>query len=144
MASTDELKSWFERDLKFAAWDENVKVDDSNPNRTEISFYTDTNEYLLTILSQGDDRPHIDATVKSRKPRAGQTAARLRRLLPASRTPLSERAWRRILGSIVGLELVRVHRSEAVEVPGEHGEENPTPPVRAGARRPAKAGTSGS
>jgi hypothetical protein len=143
MAAIDELKSWFARDLKFATWDENVKVDDSDPNKIEIRFYTDTNEYLLTILPQGADPPHIDATAKSRKPRAGQIAPRLRRLLPVGRTPLSARAWRRIVGGIVGLELVRVHRSEAPEKPDERGEENPARPVRIAARRAATASDGG-
>jgi hypothetical protein len=143
MASIDELKSWFERDLKFATWDENVSVDESDPKKFEVKFYTETNEYSLAVLPQGDDSPHIDATVKSRKPRAGQASPRVRRLLPVGRTPLNERAWRRILGAIVGLELVRVHRSDPAERPDQRDEENLPRPARVGARRSASASAAG-
>jgi hypothetical protein len=139
MAAIDELKEWFQRDVKFATWDDNVSVDDADPSRIGISFFTDTNEYLLTILLQGDDPPHIDATVKSRKPRAGQTTSRLRRVLPASRIQLSRRAWRRILGGIVGLELVRVQRGEAAARPDERGEDAAARRDRIAARRAASA-----
>jgi hypothetical protein len=133
MASIDQLKAWFERDLRFATWDENIVVDHSDPNKVEIRFYTDTNEYALTLVTGGeDDSPLIDAVVRSRKARAGQTALRTRRLLAAGRNHLTERVWRRLLGSIVGLELVRVQRREAAETADEPYEEPVTGGVRTG------------
>jgi hypothetical protein len=110
MAAIDLLKGWFERDLKFATWDANVHVDDRDPNKTDVHFYTDTNEYTLTLIPAGDDQAFVDATVTSRKARAGQSVARRRRLLPPGRTRLSERLWRSLLAMVVGLELVRVQR----------------------------------
>jgi hypothetical protein len=115
MAILDDLKTWFERDIRFATWGENVKVVELEPDKFEVFFYTDTNEYRLTLVTEGDDPPRLDATVRSRKPRAGQTASRVRSLLPARPGQSNERIWRRILGAIVGLELVRVHRQEAGE-----------------------------
>jgi hypothetical protein len=123
MASKEQLKAWFERDLRFATWDENALVAETGPNKTEIRLYTDTNEYVLTLLAEEDEAPSIDATVRSRKPRAGETAPRFRRLLAPGRNHLNERVWRRILGSIVGLELVRVHRREPAEGADEPHEE---------------------
>jgi hypothetical protein len=122
MAFIDDLRGWFEHDIRFATWDENVKVDDSDPNRISIQFYTDTNEYQLLVISEGNEHhPYVDieATVRARKARAGQAAPRARRLLPAGRNPPNLRSWRRILGGIVGLELVRVHRGGAGTNPND-------------------------
>jgi hypothetical protein len=133
MASIEQLKAWFERDLRFATWGENAFVENLDPNKVEIRLYTDTNEYTLTLVTESaDDSPLIDATVRSRKPRAGETALRMRRLLAPGRNHLTERVWRRVLGSIVGLELVRVHRREAPERVDESDEEPVTRRVRAG------------
>jgi hypothetical protein len=133
MASIDQLRAWFERDLRFATWDENIVVDNSEPNKVEIRFYTDTNEYALTLVSEDEnDSPLIDAAVRSRKARAGQTTLRTRRLLAAGRNHLNERVWRRILGSIVGLELVCVHRREGAARADEPSEEPVTERVRTG------------
>jgi hypothetical protein len=118
MAILEDLRTWFERDIRFATWGENVKVVESQPDNFEVLFYTDTNEYRLTLVTEGDDPPRLDATVRSRKPRAGLTTSRVRPLFPARPGQSNERIWRRILGAIVGLELVRVHRQEA----GEAGE----------------------
>jgi hypothetical protein len=118
MAILEDLRIWFERDIRFATWGENVKVVESQPDNFEVLFYTDTNEYRLTLVTEGDDPPRLDATVRSRKPRAGLTTSRVRPLFPARPGQSNERIWRRILGAIVGLELVRVHRQEA----GEAGE----------------------
>lgn len=137
MASIDELRNWFERDLRFASWDENVDVDAADVTRTEVRFFTDTNEYTLTIHAEGDGEPAFDATVRPRKPRAGQTAVRSRRLLPAGRVRLNERTWRRILAGIVGLELVRVHRRQAADAAAEPGAEE------AVGRRVAEPGAAG-
>lgn len=113
MAAVDLLKGWFERDLKFATWDANVRIDDDDPNRIDVHFYTDINEYTLTLTPVGGDQAFVDATVTSRKARAGESMARRRRLLPPGRTRLSERLWRTLLSMIVGLELVRVQRRAA-------------------------------
>ena len=113
MAELDDLKAWFERDIRSATWAENVKVDESQPDKIEVSFYTDTNEYRLAFVTEGDKAPRLDATVRSRKPRAGQTTSRVRPLVAVRPDQSNERIWRRILGAIVGLELVRVHRQEA-------------------------------
>jgi hypothetical protein len=125
MASIDQLKAWFERDLRFATWGENVLVADCGAGKTEIRFYTDTNEYALILLDEAGGAPSIDATVRSRKPRAGLGTSRMRRLFAGGRYRLSERAWRRILGSIVGLELVRVHRRDPAEPAGPVEGEKP-------------------
>jgi hypothetical protein len=121
MAAIDDLKAWFEHDIRFATWDENVKVDDSNPNKIDVRLYTETNEYQFTILTEGDDRGpyiNIEAVVRARKPRAGQAASRVRRLLSAGLNRPNLQTWRRILGGIVGLELVRVQHAGGA-VPGK-------------------------
>jgi hypothetical protein len=119
MASIEDLKTWFERDLKFAKWDENVQVETSDEKKICIKFYTDVNEYSLTAELRDDGNVYLSGTASSRKPRAGMTASRVRRLLPAPPKPLNARIWRRLLGAIVGLELVRVHRREAEEAAAE-------------------------
>lgn len=111
MAVIDDLRSWFERDLRFASWDENVKTDIHQADKLDIRFYTETNEYLLAISVSGPDGLEVEATAKPRKARAGQDTTSVRPLL-ASRRPLNEATWRRILARIVGLELVRVHRDK--------------------------------
>ncbi|HVH76260.1 MAG TPA: hypothetical protein VM755_15205 [Stellaceae bacterium] len=117
MATVEELKGWFERDLKSAGWDENVEFDDSDPNNVTIRLYTQTNEYTLKVVPRDEGIPRLNCTVKSRKPRAGLPAAAPRPLLRNPQFPnrLNERTWRRLLGAIVGFELVRVHRPETAE-----------------------------
>ena len=114
MATVEELKGWFERDLKSASWDENVEVDDSDPNNVTIRLYTQTNEYTLKVVPRDEGIPRLNCTVRPRKPRAGLPAAAPRPLLRNPQFPnrLNERTWRRLLGAIVGFELVRVHRPE--------------------------------
>ena len=134
MAAIDDLKEWFEFDLRGASWDRNVKVDDSDPANIDVRFYTDVNEYHLAI-TEDDDGAFIDAWVTSRKPRAGQPEARSRHL---SRTPLNQRTWRRLVNSIVSTELVRIQRQDPLEMADEPAAHRP---VRAGARRLAGAGS---
>ena len=110
MAIIDEFKSWFERDIRGATWDENVKVDESDPEKIEIRFYTDTNEYAFAISTLESEAPIFDAVVTPRKARAGQADARGRPMIPSGKFRLNEKMWRRILGNIVGLELVRVQQ----------------------------------
>ena len=139
MALTDQLKAWFERDVRFATWDENVKVDDSDPNSIDVRFYTDNNEYILAVSAAEDGgEPYIDVTVNARKPRAGQTAVRTRRILPAGRGRLDAGTWRRLIGSVVGLELVRVQRRESADAMGESDKENTPSPARGGKPKPAR------
>jgi hypothetical protein len=124
MASIEDLKSWFERDIKFATWEDNVQVDASDPSRTVIRFYTDTNEYSLIITPRDDgELPRVDCAVRARKARAGLANPRVRQLWRNRPHRLNERTWRRVLGAIVGLELVRVHRREAAEQAPELTEE---------------------
>jgi hypothetical protein len=132
MAAIDVIKGWFERDLRFATWDANVCVDDRDPNKMDVHFYTDTNQYTLTIIPAGADRVFVDAIVTSRKARPGQSVARRRRLLPSGRTRLTERLWHNILGTIVGLELVRVQR-RAATAEQDDPEESVVGRARAGA-----------
>src|SRR5262245_52932502 len=115
MATIDDLKTWFERDIKFATWEENVQVENSDPAKLELRLYTDTNEYLITITPQEEDSPRIDCSAKSRKSRPGINSPRVRQVLGGRPRRLNERVWRRILGAIVGVELVRVHRPDATE-----------------------------
>ena len=117
MATVEELKGWFERDLKSASWDENVEFDDSDPNNVTIRLYTQTNEYALRVVPREEGIPRLNCTVRSRKPRAGLPAAQPRQLLRNPQFPnrLNERTWRRLLGAIVGFELVRVHRADKAE-----------------------------
>jgi hypothetical protein len=121
MASIAELKGWFERDIRFATWTENVQLDEADqPQKAEIRLYTDTNEYLLTVTTpEGEAEARIDCTVRARKARAGLHQPRVRRLLPGHNTVLNQRTWRRLLGAIVGMELVRVRRPEASEEASE-------------------------
>ena len=124
MASIEDVKSWFERDIKFATWEENVQVDASDPNRTVVRFYTDTNEYSLIITPREEEElPRVDCAVRARKSRAGLADPRVRQLWRNRPHRLNERTWRRVLGAIVGLELVRVHRREPAERSPELAEE---------------------
>jgi hypothetical protein len=115
MASLDDLKAWFERDVQFASWNNNVRVDQADPRTWLVRFYTDTNEYCLRITERDDGTGRINGTVRSRKPRAGLSGSRARPLLPEAPLRLNEWTWRRTLAAIVGAELVRVHRREPVE-----------------------------
>jgi hypothetical protein len=117
MATIDDLKGWFERDLKSAGWDENVEFDDSDPNNVTIRLYTQTNEYTLKVVPREEGIPRLNCTVRSRKARAGLPPATPRQLLRNPQFPnrLNERTWRRLLGAIVGFELVRVHREGKAE-----------------------------
>jgi hypothetical protein len=121
MAVIDGLKTWFERDVKFATWAENVRVHETDAGAAEIHLYTDTNEYVLTVTLQDEEEPRVACTVQPRKARAGLSSTRARQLLRGQNRRLSERVWHRVLASIVGMELVRVHRPEpeAAEVSGE-------------------------
>ena len=111
MALIDDVKTLFENDVKFADWEENVKIDDSNPNKVEVRFYTDSNEYVLTVSTAEDNQePIIDAIVNARKPRAGEETGRSRRIWPAGQRRLNTRTWHRLVASIFGLELVRVQQ----------------------------------
>jgi hypothetical protein len=132
MAAVDLLKGCFERDLKFATWDANVRVDDDDPNRIDVRFYTDTNEYTLVLTPAGGDEAFVDAVVTSRKARAGQSVARRRRLLLPGRTRLTERFWRGLLATVVGLELVRVQRRAATAESDYEPEEGLTGHTRVG------------
>jgi hypothetical protein len=112
MAAIDDLHAWFEADLKLASWDKNVKISGSDPHAVDVRFYTDVNEYALTI-TEDSDGPFLEASVKSRKARAGQDAPRERHIrLSAGRTPFSQRTWRKLLNTIVAIELVRVQHQE--------------------------------
>jgi hypothetical protein len=126
MASIDDLRTWFERDIKFATWAESVQVDETGAGTLEIRLYTDTNEYLLTVTPVDGGAPHIDCVVRARKARAGLLSPRARALLRGSNLRLNERVWSRILGAIVGMELVRVHRREAPERSSELAAESNT------------------
>ena len=126
MASIDDLEAWFERDIKFATWAESVRIDEADPGKLEIRLYTDTNEYLLTVTRQDEELPRIDCVVRARKARAGLPNPRVRALLRGPNLRLNERVWRRILGAIVGMELVRVHRREVPERSSESAAESNT------------------
>ncbi len=115
MASIDDLETWFERDIKFATWAENVRIDEADPGKLEIRLYTDTNEYLLTVTptGRGIASHRLRGTGKEGESRAAEPAGASVAAGPNLR--LNERVWRRILGAIVGMELVRVHRREVPE-----------------------------
>ncbi len=119
MAVIDELKALFERDVRFATWDENVKVDESDPNNIDVRLYTDTNEYMLAIAILADGDHNLDLSVRPRKPRAGQAAAKPRRILPVAHHRLDARTWRRMIGNIVGLELVRIQKRDPADSSNE-------------------------
>jgi hypothetical protein len=119
MAVIDELKALFERDVRFATWDENVKVDESDPNNIDVRFYTDTNEYMLTISILADGDHNLDLSVRPRKARAGQAPGKPRRILPTAHHRLDARTWRRMIGNIVGLELVRVQKRDPMDPANE-------------------------
>jgi len=119
MASIDDLMAWFERDIGSGAWAENVRVDEPTPGIYEVHFFTDTNEYLLTITCDSMAESRVDCVVRARKARAGLANPRTRPLLRPSNRRLSERIWLRIVCAIVGMELVRVHRRETIQAPKE-------------------------
>ena len=138
MAGIDDLREWFEHDLRAANWERNIAVDDSNPANIDVRFYTDVNEYKLTI-TEDSDGAFIEATITARKARAGQSEARSRHIpLSVGRTPLNQRAWRRLLNAVVANELVRIQRQDASEKAEGSG---PHRPAQAAARRGVVAGS---
>jgi hypothetical protein len=115
MAVIEELKALFERDIRFATWDDNVQVDSPDSNSTNVRFYTDNNEYILTFsVVPPEEEPYLSVTVRARKPRAGQAVARARAVLPPGHDRLNARTWRRLIGIILGLELVRIQRRDPI------------------------------
>ncbi|HXU21611.1 MAG TPA: hypothetical protein VN788_13590 [Verrucomicrobiae bacterium] len=112
MAAVDQLKLLFDRDLKFARWEENAKIESSDPNNVDVRLFTETNEYQFVIENGGTGVPQVTVTVRPRKPRAGQRETRKRHLLTLPQ-PLNEITWRRVLARIVGLELVRVQQDKS-------------------------------
>lgn len=126
MATIEDLREWFARDLKFADWNENVEVDESDPDSITVRFYTSTNEYTLKIIPREEGIPRLNCFVRPRKARAGLPPAAARRLLRNAQSPnrLNEKTWRRLVAAIVGYELVRVHRGGKAAKPQGPEEES--------------------
>ena len=105
------IEEWFKRDIQWAKWDAEVEVrgaiSGENFNQFAIRIYTDTNCYLISAHIHKDGHGYLGCIASSRKPRAGEEHTRGNDLPDG---PLDENTWRKILYSIVGYELVKIHR----------------------------------
>jgi len=116
MADVKDLMKWFDRDVRYARWGENVEVvenwtrgeGDHEEYYFSIRLYTDINSYRISACTGPQPgRTYLGCIASSRKPRAGEDWNRGNDLLDG---PLTEETWHGILADIVGYELVKVHR----------------------------------
>lgn len=75
----------------------------SEEDTIRIRLYTEKNEYCIVATVDG----YLGCIGSSRKPRAGEDWTRGNDLADGD---FSKETWNRILGDIVGYELVRIHR----------------------------------
>ncbi len=114
MADLRDVKTWFERDIRFANWERDVEVTEDSPERFHFRIYTDNNVYGIGASTR-DGRPsYLGCIACSRKARAGELGARGSDLPDGD---FSEETWRHILFAIVGYELVKIHRFKGTPVP---------------------------
>jgi hypothetical protein len=83
-----------------------------------IRLYTETNCYAIVAKDRGDPvgelkNAYLGCIASTRKPRAGEDWTRGNDLPDG---PFSEETWRKILGAIVGYELVKVHVKQEGDV----------------------------
>lgn len=122
MATLQDLRSWIERDLaRFGKLEDHLH-DQGEENDPQIfdhtwrfSIYTDNNRYAIVAVEHKLGRSYLGCISQSRKPRAGEDWHRGRDMADGG---LSEETWRRILADIVSYEMVRVHKTNTVAIPG--------------------------
>ncbi len=77
-------------------------------NVIHLRLFTDTNEYkIIAIPKDKDYEGYLGCIASSRKPRAGETWTRGNDLPDGY---FCYETWVRILGGIVGYELVKIHK----------------------------------
>jgi len=104
-----------EMKTKLVKWIGQMKFGYREPNlymykeesRIRILFFTRANRYSIVASFVGRGEPYLGAQVSSRKPRAGEDWTRGNDLADGL---FSEGTWNRILGDIVGSELVDIQR----------------------------------
>jgi len=73
-----------------------------------IKLFTETNSYAITAFPpEKNFNGYLGCTTNSRKPRAGESWTRGNDLADGE---FSKDTWIKILGDIVGYELVKIHR----------------------------------
>jgi len=123
MVSVNDVQKWFE-ELRYANWKDNVDVkeDSANgclgqPSKFSLRFnvYTDNNKYRISAqYDASKNLSYLGCIAESRKPRAGEENCRGNDLPDGK---LNKETWNRILGAIVGYELVKVHKEKSVNSP---------------------------
>lgn len=146
MATVDDFRKWFERDVspRYANWDNFVEIDEQSETEISIHIYTDINVFHIVAhnpslqkyptkektvpyvwvedwwknepYEERMDNGHLGCTVATRKPRAGEKYARGNDL---SDGHLSEDTWRSIMGDIISYELVHIHRPKSKKMQRE-------------------------
>ncbi len=124
MATIENFRTWFERDLGDAIHYRVEMVEDSggpldltpNPEspvvlqdrRQVIRIFTHTNAYSITAVESVDGSTYLGCVSKSRKERAGENWHRGNDLPDGEMT---EETWRQILCRIVSYELQQVQHN---------------------------------
>lgn len=112
-----ELKTLDEVENQVAKWAEGLpfgryKREDCivrKNGRIVLKLFTERNEYDISARPKNDEqgRGYLGCIARCRKPRAGETHRRGNDLPDG---PLNEETWISILKSIVGYELVEIHK----------------------------------
>jgi hypothetical protein len=107
MAPITTLKNWFRKDLRYANWDRDVEILKDTETECSIRVYTDTHSYRIGAMVREDGTGYLGCEASTRKPRAGEDHTRGNDLPDGLFTRAN---WQSILGSIVGYELMKIHR----------------------------------
>jgi len=108
-APINTLKQWFQEDLRYANWNRDVEILKDTETECSIRIYTETHKYH--IGAKNGPLGYMGCEATTRKPRAGEDHTRGNDLPDGHFT---RENWSSIIASIVGYELVRVHRHRAI------------------------------
>lgn len=113
MASIEDLKTWFDRDLgRFAKWDTHViaekpyaagEIGKSEHICYPFCFFTNNQKWRMVLINRSE--PSLMCNSDTRKPRAGEDWTRGRDMTEG---PLTEETWQRFLAEIVSYEIVEI------------------------------------
>ncbi|KKM82923.1 hypothetical protein LCGC14_1314580 [marine sediment metagenome] len=113
MASIEDLKTWFDRDLgRFAKWDTHIlaekpyaagEIGKSEHVCYPFSFFTHTHKWRMVLINRAE--PSLMCNSDTRKPRAGEDWTRGRDMTEG---PLNEETWRAFLAEIVSYEIIEI------------------------------------
>jgi len=107
----EQLVEWL-RGFRYANYKEEdcIYIDEDNV-RVKMILYTNDNSYSISARPPGSkgiyDKGYLGCICNSRKPRAGEEWTRGNDLVDG---PFCYEIWTKILGDIVGYELVKIQR----------------------------------